>query len=147
MAYSGDLRARLLRAVEKGRSARSQAKVFEVSASTAVKWVAAFRAEGRQAPKSHGGGRRSPLDPQAEWLKARVSEQSDITLEELCAELALRGVATSTSAVSRFFERIGYSFKKKRIRQRAATRGRGLGARGLAGRSAAARPLKARLHR
>ena len=59
MAYSNDLRIRLIRAVEKGLSARSQAKVFEVAASTAVKWTAAFRVEGRPGAKPHAGGRRS----------------------------------------------------------------------------------------
>ena len=39
MAYSKDLRVRLIGWVEQGRSARSQAKVFQVSASTAVKWM------------------------------------------------------------------------------------------------------------
>jgi hypothetical protein len=42
MAYSKDLRVRLIRSVEGGRSARSQARVFDVSASTAVKWMQAY---------------------------------------------------------------------------------------------------------
>lgn len=112
MAYSKDLRRRLIRSVENGRSARSQAKVFEVDASTAVKWMAVFRAEGRGGPKPHRGGRRSPLDAHIDWLKARVAAKAEITLEESCAELAQRRVSTSKSALSRFFARIGYSFKK-----------------------------------
>ena len=47
--------------------------------------------------------------------KQRVAEQSDITLLELCAELAERGILTSKSAVSRFFERLGYSCLWQRI--------------------------------
>jgi len=147
MAYSDDLRSRLIRSVEKGRSARSQAKVFEVAPSTAVKWMAAFRDEGRPGPKPHRGGRKSPLDAHGDWLKARVAETSEITLAELRAELALRGVSTSVSAVSRFFGRIGYSFKKKRAGVRAGSPGRGGRARGLAGRAAVSRSPKARLHR
>lgn len=72
----------------------------------------AFRAEGVQTPKPHRGGRRSALDAHADWLKARVAAQSDITLAELCAALEARGIAAGKSAVSRFFERIGFSFKK-----------------------------------
>ena len=72
MAYSGDLRVRLIRSVEKGKSARSQAKVFEVSGSTAVKWMQAFRAGGTRDPKPHRGGRRSALDVRGGWLRARV---------------------------------------------------------------------------
>jgi transposase len=147
MGYSEDLRVRLVRSVEQGHSARSQAKVFQVSESTAIKWAAAFRAEGRVAPKPHRGGRRSPLDAHADWLKERVGEQADITLCELVGELALRRVATSKSAVSRFFARIGFSFKKKRAGLRAGASGRGGGAPGLARRSARSRSAEARLHR
>ena len=111
MAYSRDLRVRLIRAVEKGRSARSQAEVFDVAASTAVKWIQAHRTEGRSAPKPHAAGRRSPLDAHADWLRARVAEKSEITLVELVSELGARGIATSKSAVARFFGRIGFSFK------------------------------------
>lgn len=147
MAYSKDLRVRLIGSVEQGRSARSQAKIFRVSASTAVKWMQAFRSQGVQAPKPHRGGRRSALDSHCEWLKARVAEKSDITLKELSAELGARGIAASKSAVSRFFERIGFSFKKKRAGLRARSTGRGGGAASLARRAADARSKKAGVHR
>jgi putative transposase len=147
MAYSKDLRRRLIAAVEKGRSRRSQAKLFEVDPSTAVKWVAVFHAEGRAAPKPHAGGRRSQLDTHVAWLRARVAAKADITLLELCAELAARGVVTSKSALSRFFDRIGYSFKKKRAGLRAGSSGRGGGTRRMGGGSERARSEKARLHR
>ena len=118
MAYSNDLRVRLVRAAQKGRSARSQADVFEVSPSTAVKWVQAFRQEGRVAAKPHGGGRRSPLSPHTDWLKARVEAEPDITLLELCSELLALGVKTSKSAVSRLLLKMGFSYKKNGAGQR-----------------------------
>jgi transposase len=147
MAYSKDLRVRLIRSVEQGRSARSQAKVFDVSASTAVKWMQAYRSEERAVPKPHGGGRISPLDAEVDWLKTRLVEKADITLSELCAELAGRGIATSKSAVSRFFERFAISFKKKRAGQRTGAPGRSRRARSVAGDPGHARSAKARLHR
>jgi transposase len=146
MTYSEDLRVRLIRSVAKGHSARSQAKVFEVSASTAVKWVQVFRGEGRPKPKPHAGGRKSPLDAHAGWLKQRVAEQADITLLELCAELAGQGVITSKSAVSRFFKRIAYSFKKKRFGLRTGASGRGGGTPSLAGEAVPSRSQKAGVH-
>ena len=112
MAYAKDLRVRLIRAAGKGQSARSQADVFDVSASTAVKWVQVFRAEGRVEAKPHAGGRRSPLSGHADWLKARVEQQPDIALNELCIALSRRGVDTSKSAVSRFLLRMGFRKKK-----------------------------------
>ena len=38
-AYSGDLRDRVIEAVETGASRREAAERFEVSASSAVKWL------------------------------------------------------------------------------------------------------------
>ena len=132
MAYSKDLRVRLIRAAGKGQSARSQADVFDVSASTAVKWVQVFRAEGRVEAKPHAGGRRSPLSGHADWLKARVEQQPDITLNELCIALSRRGVDTSKSAVSRFLLRMGFRFKKNRPGQRTGAPGRRFGPAALA---------------
>jgi transposase len=122
MGYSEDLRVRLIRSVEDGRSARSQAKVFLISASTAVKWMQAFRAEGRTASRPGSGGRASPLEAHAEWLIAQVTTTADVTLKELVHELAAQGIVTSKSAVSRFFLAKGYSFKKKRAGRGATAR-------------------------
>jgi transposase len=137
----------LIRSVEQGCSARSQSKIFQVSASTAVKWMQAFRSEGQEAPKPHSGGRTSPLDGEADWLKARIVEKPDITLCELCSELAARGIGTSKSAVSRFFERFGISFKKKPAGQRADASGRGRRTRRVADGPALSRSGKACVHR
>ena len=147
MAYSNDLRGRLIRATQKGRSARSQADVFEVSASTSVKWVKAFRSEGRIQAKPHAGGRRSPLAPHSDWLKARVEVQPDLTLYELCIELLARGVKTSKSAVSRFLLNLGFSYKKNRSGQRTGAAGRRFGQALLARRPAQPRSAKADLRR
>lgn len=95
MTYSRNLRIRLIRAVENGRSARSSAKLFDVSASAAVKWMQTYQREGRWQAKAHRGGRRSGLVCHTEWLKNRVTGQPDITLKEICAELSGQGVATS----------------------------------------------------
>ena len=147
MAYSNDLRVRLIRAAEKGRSVRSQADVFDVAASTAVKWVKAFRSEGRAKAKPHGGGRRSPLEPHADWLKERVEEQPDLTLHELCLELLARGVKTSKSAVSRVLLRMGFSYKKNGTGQRTGAPGRGCRPPALARKPGQPRSAKADLHR
>ncbi len=56
MVYPADLRVRYIQAVHAGRSARSQAKVFQIGASTGVKWMQAYRVDGHAHAKSHGGG-------------------------------------------------------------------------------------------
>lgn len=117
-AYSKDLRVRLVRSVEQGSSARAQSRIFTVSPSTAVKWMQAFRREGRVEAKPRGGNRPSPLIPHADWLLARVAQTPDVTLKELRAELAARGLVVGLSTLSRFFTKAGFSFKKKRSGQR-----------------------------
>jgi len=64
-AYSEDLRVRLVGIVESGRSARSTAKLFSVSASTAVKWAQRWRREKSVAPSKLRGHRLSPLEAHA----------------------------------------------------------------------------------
>jgi transposase len=133
MAYSNDLRVRFIRAVNKGRSARSQADVFEIAPSTGIKWMQAYRADGREHAKPHRGGRRSVLRHHAEWFDARIRAEPDVTLKELCVELAeKKGLVTSISAVSRFLISLGYSFKKNGAGERTRPAGRRGGAGGLA---------------
>jgi transposase len=62
-AYSSDLRERVIGAVAGGLSARSVAKVFAVSASSAIKWVQQWRIDGRTAPSAVRGHRRAVLEP------------------------------------------------------------------------------------
>ena len=126
-AYSEDLRIRLVRIVESGRSARSTAKLFAVSESSAIKWVQRWRRSGSVAPNPERGHRRSLLEAHAEWLLERIEEKSDLTLEEIRAELRKRGVSVSIGTVWNFFARRKISFKKNSLRHRARPRRRGRG--------------------
>jgi transposase len=52
--------------------------------------------------------------PHREFLEAARAEKSDITLQALCDRLLTeRGVKADTSMMSRFFQRIGVTFKKR----------------------------------
>ena len=125
--YSQDLRIRLVRIVENGRSARGTAKLFSVSPSSAVKWAQRWRREGSIAASKTRGHRRSLLDPHAEWISQLIEERPDLTLEEIRAALKRRGVSASIGTVWNFFDRRNISYKKKpaRIRARPPRRGRG----------------------
>jgi transposase len=118
-AYSQDLRERVVRSVEGGGSCHEAAAVFEVSVSSAIRWVAQFRRTGSVAAKRMGG-RRSPLDAHKDWLLELIAGEPDLTLEEIRGRLRARGISASASSVWRFFERHGVTFKKKpaRIRTR-----------------------------
>jgi len=85
-ALSGDLRERVIEAVEAGASRREAAERFEISASSAVKWLQRWRDHGVCAPKPRGGS-RSVLEDYGERILALVVEQPDRTLDEIVAAM------------------------------------------------------------
>jgi transposase len=112
-AYSLDLRDRVVRFVEAGRSCHAAAAYFCVSVSFAVRLMGAFRTAGSLAPKPSGGRRHAKLDPHRAFLIARIEEKAGITMPELSAELAAAtGTKADPASLSRFFIRNGYRFKK-----------------------------------
>ena len=124
-AYSSDLRQRVIGAVAGGLSARSVAKVFAVSASSAIKWVQQWRRDGRMAASGVRGHRRAVLEPHAAWLLDLIDAQPDITLEEIRTLLRESGVTVSITTVWSFYARHGISFEKKPLRHRAGSSRRG----------------------
>jgi transposase len=123
-ACSSDLRERVIEAIEEGASRREAAERFDVSPSSAVKWLQWWLREGRRAPKPRGGS-NSPLEDHAEKILGLVAEQPDWTLDELIVALRKRRIAGSRSALWRFLERHGISFKKKPASSRAGPGRRG----------------------
>jgi transposase len=123
-ACSQDLRERVLEAVEMGASRREAAERFEVSPSSAVKWMQRWRETGSIAAKPNGGS-ISPLEQHASWLLKLIEEQPDLTLDEIVAAMRKRRIAGSRSAVWRFFARHGISFKKEPARSGAGPSRRG----------------------
>lgn len=109
---SEDLRERVLEAVMTGASRREAAELFEISASSAVKWLQRWNATGSVAAKPTGGS-TSPLEEYSDFLLALIAERSDLTLDEVVAAMRKRRIKGSRSAVWRFFDRHGISFKKK----------------------------------
>ena len=120
-AYSCDLRERVIEAVETGASRREAAERFEVSVSSAVKWVQRWRDRRSAAPKSRGGS-TSPLEEFATKILALIAEQPDLTLLETVAELRKRRIRTSRSSLWRFLDRHNITLKKKPASCRTAAR-------------------------
>ena len=114
-ALSVDLRERVIAAIDGGMSCRGAAARFGVSAASAIRWRALERRQGDVRPGPLGGDRRSGrIEAQADVILGLIEERPDITLAEIEAALAERGVTVSGSSIWRFFDRRGITLKKSR---------------------------------
>ena len=109
--YSLDLRERVVASVEEGGSRHEAAERFEISVSSAIRWMQRFVQFGTPAAKPFGGS-TSPLEAHASWLLELVAKHPDLTLDEIVEAMHRARIAGSRSAVWRFFERHKITFKK-----------------------------------
>jgi transposase len=115
LPLSQDLRDRIVRAVAEGSSIRQAAARFDVSASSAVKLLQRVRATGSTAPAKIGGYRRPLLDGHEALLRELTSGKPGITLVEIKAALAERGIdGGHISTIWHTLRRLGLSHKKSR---------------------------------
>jgi len=123
---SQDLRDRVIAVVDGGTSCNAAAERFGIAVSSAVRWVRAWRAEGRETALPQGGDLRSHhIEAYRDMILAAVEAEVDITLVELAELLRQHGASFAPSTVWRFLDRHGLTFKKNGARQRAgATRPR-----------------------
>ena len=112
--YSNDLRERVVAAVVNGgMSCHRAAALFDVAASTVVKWVKRFRETGAVSPGQIGGHRpRTIRGEHATWLAARLAGCA-FTLRGLVVELAERGLDADYWAVWTFVREHGLTHKKR----------------------------------
>ena len=113
-SYSGDLRERVIGTVEAGASRREAADLFEISVSSAIRWVQRWREERSSEPKPRGGS-CSVLEKYADRILALVAEHQDWTLDEILAAMHKQRIPGSRTALWRFLERHNLTFKKKSL--------------------------------
>ena len=117
MAYSLDLRKKIVRAYDQGQaSQRALAELFGVSRSFVEKLLARRRATGQVAALPHGGGRRAKCaEPEVDLLRRYIAEKPDASLAEVCRLLHDElDTEVSPSAVSRLLGKLGLPRKKSR---------------------------------
>ncbi len=112
--YSTDLRERVVRDVADGASRRSVAKKYRVSVSFVIKLVQHWRRRGSVSPGQIGGQKRHTLAAHAALVSEIVRARPDLTIDELQADLAGRGIAVCRSGVGRFLVALGLTRKKRR---------------------------------
>jgi transposase len=111
-AYSTDLRSRVLAAVEAGGTPDAAARRFAVGRSTAYRWAAAARDEGRREAKPMGGGPGPAITGVAEAALRRMlaGNGNHLTLAECRGRLAAEmGVRVPPWTVGRALRRMGWT--------------------------------------
>ena len=113
-AISLDLRERLVKGFEAGKSCRALAAQFEVAPSTAVRVVGRYKATGSAAPARQGRPKGSgKLAPFRTALIEQVKAKPDITMPALSSWLEqTHGVSATPSNLSKLLRAAGFSYKK-----------------------------------
>jgi transposase len=113
-AYSVDLRAKVLRAVDQGHPREEIVKLLGVSRATIKRYLKQRRETGEVAPKAIPGRPPKKLGPLQAELAAQLQAHDDLGLEEQCRLWEQsHGVRVSTSTMSRAIKRIGWTRKKR----------------------------------
>jgi len=119
---SSDLRKRIIDAKLRGDTEEKIAAEKEVNKSTITKLWALYRETGSYEARPNPNGRKPALsDSQLEQITQRITEQPDISLQELIDELRL---PVCVSALCRTVNyKLGFHFKKNAARRRAKSGG------------------------
>ena len=115
-ALSVDLRERVAAAVAAGASCRGGGPLRGQRGECDPLGCAEYRERRvRWRPRPLGGDRRSArIEAHAGLILRLVDQKSDMTLQEIRAELAKAGVSAGIGTLWRFFARRGMTWKKSR---------------------------------
>jgi transposase len=123
--YSGDLRRRVVQAVERGERPNDVARRFEVGRSTVYRWTYTAQHEGRLEAKPMGGGPQPMIRDGVEAALGRLlAADNDLSLAEYADALAVEtGVRVHPWTVGRALQRLEQTRKKEDAARRRAGRG------------------------
>ena len=112
MAYSVDLRKRIVRAVlERGMSIAEAARSFEVGTATVERYLRRYRESGDLRPRTPPG-RPSGFTEHGDQLRRQL-HQNDLRLEDHCRQWQqATGKRVSTATMSRWLKKMGMTRKK-----------------------------------
>jgi transposase len=116
-----ELRVRVVAFVKEGHSHREASRHFRVSLRFVNNMIILEQSSGLLTPPRQGHPLGGKLTEHGEWIADRLAQNGDLTLDELCAELAERGVSVHRATVGRFLHQLGLSNKKKPHGQRTTT--------------------------
>ena len=110
-----ELRERVAAFVDEGHRHREAARHFRVSPRFVNDLIKLRRETGSLDPRPQGnGGGHGKLAGVTGWIKARVAEKGEITLDELAVELAeTHGIDVHRGTVWRVLRSLGLTHKKR----------------------------------
>jgi transposase len=110
-----ELRERVAAFVDEGHGHREAARHFRVSPRFVNDLIKLRRETGSLDPRPQGnGGGHGKLAGVTGWIKARVAEKGEITLDELAVELAeTHGIDVHRGTVWRVLRSLGLTHKKR----------------------------------
>ena len=116
-----ELRSRVVAFVDEGNSHREASRHFRTSPKFVNDMIKLRRETGGLDPKPQGnGGGCGKLSNLAGWVRVRLAEKGDLTLDELRLELEqTQGVTVHRSSGGHWLHRLGQSHKKNFARRRA----------------------------
>ena len=115
-----ELRSRVVAFVEEGHGHREAARHFRVSPRFVNNLIKLKAETGSLEPRRQGRIGGGKLEAHAGFVRSRLEESGELTLDELCVELAGRGVKVHRSNVGRLLRRLGLSHKKNSASWRTA---------------------------
>lgn len=112
-AYSQDLRERVIRQWQAGKSQAELATLFAVSVGSIKRWIRQYQTTGSVAPNVRQHWSRTIGPQQHEALCAQVTQLADATLEQhVAAWQQTQGVRVSPSTMWRALQAIDWPLKK-----------------------------------
>ena len=114
-AYSPDLRAKILAAVDSGMTLREAARVFGVGTTTIKRYARQRRLTGSLEPRRHPGRLPKIRPHEQEALRAQLAMHPTAVLTEHCTLWeASHGTRLSIMSMSRAIRKLGWTRKKDR---------------------------------
>ena len=116
MAYSTDLRKRVLAAVDEGLSHTAAAERYQIARASIAKWVKLRRETGSLAARHSPGRRRTIALGDSEALRAQLTAQPDATLTAHVAHWVSTHPSQplSRATMGRAIQRLDWTRKKSR---------------------------------
>ena len=117
-AYSRDLRERVLRALDQGRTCSEVAHLFGISRTTVGRDRRLHREQGHLRAQSPPGRPRQIAPSDHTALLEQLTTAPDVTLEEHCQRWEQsHGIRITPSTMCRAIQRLGWSSKQESRRQ------------------------------